>query len=1191
MTPVLPRGTIGEILGRHVAEHPERPAVIFVQDPSGDADEIMTYGELGRRAGARSRWLRDRLSPGSRVVLALPTGPWFVEAYVGCLMAGMVAVPTPVPDSSTFAGRRTASVVRDCGAALILTLERDLPAVAACVGPAAPGPAGSATDAPILVAADAGTADVGGTTATITTAGSVGSDTTADLVGLDDLVLLQYTSGSTGDPKGVMVGHANLLANVAACARRLEASESTRFGGWIPLHHDMGLIVVLTTPLLLGGSCVLMRATAFLRRPVDWLRLIDRYDVAVSAAPNFAFDLCRRMVTDEQLAGVDLARWQVVVNGSEPIHAPTMTAFIERFAAAGFRAETMSPGYGMAEATVYITIKERARRPLVRRIDAARADAGEIVPGVGREIVSCGAPDAFDVCIVDPGTRAVLAENTVGEVWLRGPSIARGYWGRPEATAETFNAETADGDAGWLRTGDLGALVAGEVYVTGRRREMMIVHGRNLYPQDLEQEARAAHPALTGHFGAAFGVAAPDERVVIVQEIGPRVDPDELPRIVWAIARQVSRSFAIGAGNVLLVRRGGVRRTTSGKIERTAMRRLFLAGELHPVHAIVEPAVARLMQVRASAARDAPGGGPGHAPPRGAVDEFEAALETIAGLSPARCAELDRSEEFPAAICAELDLLGLSGYYVPAEHGGRLASYPEALRLWRAVARRDVTVAVAHVKTFLGAVCVWLAGDEAQARDLANRIMGGARVSWALSEPAHGADLLAGDVVAVREGDGYRLHGRKWLINNATLGSHLCVLARTDTRPGPRSFSLFLVDKDELAAAGYHLAPKVRTLGVRGADISGITFHGAGVRRSALVGVPGSGLETVLCGLQLTRILCTALSLGAGEHAVRVATRFAVERIIQERPLIDRPNVRAILARCGAALLAVEAVATVAARAIHSLTGELSVLSSVVKALAPTLVDRAIGELGELLGSRSFLDHQYADGAFQKLARDHRVVAIFDGSTVVNRHALINQFPRLVRGYREGVCDDEGLAEAVTMSTGQRPFDPAGLRPATSIGCSIIQGLPSVLERVVSAVRQGHAPAELADATRALCEVTASVHARMATTRPARHPGAAAFDLAAEYELCVAAAACLHLWAANASPRMEDELWTGALWPRIVLRELLACLGHRDVVATDIDAALTDRFVGWLVGAVSADTVSLFAGSNRPGSTTEGQVR
>ncbi|WP_181807365.1 acyl-CoA dehydrogenase family protein [Streptomyces shenzhenensis] len=431
----------------------------------------------------------------------------------------------------------------------------------------------------------------------------------------------------------------------------------------------------------------------------------------------------------------------------------------------------------------------------------------------------------------------------------------------------------------------------------------------------------------------------------------------------------------------------------------------------------------------------------------------EAALDAILGdpdRSARRVAQLDDDEEFPARLCALLDDFGLPAHYVPARWGGAPDDHEHLLRLWRTVARRDLSTMTAHGKTYLGAAPVWIAGDPEQAAATAATVLSGNPVAWALSEPDHGADLLSGSLTATADPGGYRLDGAKWPVNNATRGTHLTLLARTGVTGSARGHSLFLVDKAALTPGTWRALPKAPTHGIRGIDISGIAFDGALLPKAALLGPEGTGIETVLRTLQLTRTMCAVLSLGAGEHALRLTARFTAQRVIQGHPLIDRPHPRSVLGRCAALLAATEAAALVGARSIHGLTAELSVTSTVVKSLAPTLVDSVLGELAELLGVRSYLTGVYEHGAFQKVRRDHQVVSVFDGSTPVNRSALAQQFPRLARAFTTGSHDADGLAEAVSVGTRPRPVDHTALTLSSRHGCSVVQSLPALAESIAA---------------------------------------------------------------------------------------------------------------------------------------------
>ncbi|MEW2267534.1 acyl-CoA dehydrogenase [Streptomyces sp. NPDC047853] len=550
-----------------------------------------------------------------------------------------------------------------------------------------------------------------------------------------------------------------------------------------------------------------------------------------------------------------------------------------------------------------------------------------------------------------------------------------------------------------------------------------------------------------------------------------------------------------------------------------------------------------------------------------------AALDSLLGLPgdehasfhPAALAELDRQEAFPDAACRVLDDFGLSAHYVPDAAGGRLTDYTELMSLLRTVARHDLTVAVGHGKTFLGAASVWVAGDDEQARELGGLVSSGAVASWGLTERDHGSDLLAGQVTAVRTARGWTLNGEKWLINNATRGRLVCVLARTRPEGGPRGFSLFLVDKQRLADDAYTCLPRVPTHGIRGADISGIAFHDAEVPEGALVGEAGGGVETVLKALQLTRTTCAALSLGAADTALRLVTDYARGRRLYGRTLSDLPRIRRIVGEITAAALLAEATGIMASRSVHTLTGEMSVTSAVAKALVPELVHHVLDRGAELLGVRSFLTETYADGVFAKLERDHRVVAIFDGNTAVNRNALIDQFPLLVAGYRRGRVDGAGVEAAARPGTPPPAFDRRRLALISQRGCSVVQSLPDTVARVRARAEAGLLPAAVAGLAERIGAEADALHQELgAQRRTARDVPPSAFVLAERYELCYAAAACMLLWLhhdealaqAQGGSGEPPAVWHDGLWLRACLSTVLSRLGHTLDAA---DAEVYDR--------------------------------
>ncbi|WP_328380545.1 acyl-CoA dehydrogenase family protein (plasmid) [Streptomyces sp. NBC_00440] len=540
-------------------------------------------------------------------------------------------------------------------------------------------------------------------------------------------------------------------------------------------------------------------------------------------------------------------------------------------------------------------------------------------------------------------------------------------------------------------------------------------------------------------------------------------------------------------------------------------------------------------------------------------------------FSHARSAALDDTETFPLEICRELDALGLPRHYVPAAFGGALRGYDEALDLMRVVARRDLTVAIAHGKTFLGAVCVWVAGDPAQARRLGELVADGAVVSWALTERDHGSDLLACEVMAEPLPDaagGYRLTGEKWLINNASRGRLLCVLARTSPEAGSRGFSVLLVDKHQLPPGRHHSLPGPPLHGIRGADISGIAFDGAEVPASALVGKAGEGVETVLKSLQLTRTLCSSLSLGAADQALGMAVQYTAERQNYGRPLIDLPQTRQLVTDSYAELLLAEATALVTTRSIHTLPGELAVLSAAAKSFVPTLVDGSIRRLAKVMGSRALLaGDTHRHGRFQKVQRDHRVVGIFDGSTVVNLQALIAHFPALARGYRRRAVDAPGLAAACDPAAGLPAFDRTRLELLSRRGCSPVQAVPAAVEELRALAGDGTVPASLVELAARWQTFIEELVDRLSEQRPtASATPARAFALAERYSACVAASAALHLWlrGRHLAPQGTAALWDSGLW----LESALSGLLHR--LAPQLQGPCPDEVAERLVSVLLA---------------------
>ncbi|MFM7846934.1 MAG: fatty acyl-AMP ligase [Planctomycetota bacterium] len=481
-----PRNLV-ELLRRQAERWDTKVAFQFVHDSQTPLKSSVTYRDLWTRAQAIAAELQTRLSPGERALMAYPPGLEFIEAFFGCLLAGVVPVPIAAPTRR----RPQAQWEPICLAArprLLLT-SADL---------------GESQDWDELLGAARPHFDClpdRAWLATDTLPTSLAQDWLAVNLYRDSLAFLQFTSGSTSAPKGVMVSHANLLTNLGQIQRAFGTSHNSRGVFWLPLHHDMGLIGGVLQPLFCGGFATLLAPAAFLQRPLLWLELISQTRATISGAPDFAYDLCARRSSAEQRSQLDLSSWEVAFTGAERIRATTVARFNAAFQEQGFRSTSWFPCYGLAESTLMVAGGPRGQEPLIVQVDSAALLNHQAVLSSGeqaRTLVGSGVVlSTADLLIVDPDHGQPLADEQVGEIWLSGPSVAAGYFAQEAATSSAFAARLSDGTPGtFLRTGDLGFLHRGQLFVTGRRKDVIILRGRNHYPDDLEQSLAEAHPAL-----------------------------------------------------------------------------------------------------------------------------------------------------------------------------------------------------------------------------------------------------------------------------------------------------------------------------------------------------------------------------------------------------------------------------------------------------------------------------------------------------------------------------------------------------------------------------------------------------------------------------------------------------------------------------------------------------------------------
>ncbi len=540
----------------------EQTAYTFLLD--GEAvGPSLTYAMLDRRVRALAAHLQHLEAAGKRVLLLYPPGLDYVIAYFGCLYAGAIAVPAYPPRHNRQIARVQA-ITCDARAQLALTI-KNLFSQAATALDLEYGLAGVH-----LIANDC-------------IAEELADEWVEVEIESEALAHLQYTSGSTATPKGVMVTHRNLMHNSEYIAQGF--AHSSRSLTWLPHFHDMGLLDGIIQPLYNGFPTLLMSPATFLQQPHLWLQAISRFQVTHTGGPNFAYDHCVRNVSDAQFATLDLSSWRVAYSGAEPVRKDSLERFAARFASCGFQRRAFYPAYGLAEATLKVTGGSCLDEPVFFAIEGEALKQNRVVEveennphattfvGVGHASLGTS------VRIVDPESFRECPPDRIGEIWIAGPSIARGYWNRPEETGEAFHAHLADAEGPFLRTGDLGFVKDGELYVAGRLKDLIIIRGLNHYPQDIELTVDRSSPFVRAGCGAAFSVEiAGEERLVVVQELGRR-QPPETATVVAAIRRAIAEQHELQVYAVVLVKLGSVSKTTSGKIQRGACRAAFLAGE------------------------------------------------------------------------------------------------------------------------------------------------------------------------------------------------------------------------------------------------------------------------------------------------------------------------------------------------------------------------------------------------------------------------------------------------------------------------------------------------------------------------------------------------------------------------------------------------------------------------------------
>lgn len=939
--------TFAAVLDIRADASPDRVLYTFLRDGEVESGNL-TFRELRQRATALAVHLTSLNASGDRAILLYPQGLEFIVSFFACLYAGVIAVPVSLPSRKRGLAilQRIAS---DSGAKWILSTRALLDQLRDDIG----------TD-PVL-----------GALSCVDTEASLGAASAASTrqVEPDALALLQYTSGSTGSPQGVAVTHKNLVANHRQAQQSFGHDESTVMVSWLPMFHDMGLGTVLAA-LWCGGRCVLMSPQAFLQHPKRWLRVISDYRGTSSGGPDFAYDLCARRVIGDDTKGLDLSSWRVAYNGSEPVRAATMERFSRAFAHCGFRDEAFHPVYGLAESTLFVSSENPESPPFVQVFSNRGLAIGQPEPlsktQPGVALVSCGHPwSGTEIAIVDPESHQELKEARVGEIWLRGVSVAAGYWGKEAETQAVFRAVTSEGKGPFLRTGDLGFVSDRRLFVTGRHKDLIIIRGLNHYPQDIEDSVSIAHPGFVPRGCAAFSIdGAVGELLVIVQEVS-RVALHDLDAeaMFRAIRGSVADDHGLQVHAIVLVKPSTVPRTTSGKIRHKTCRAAFLDDSLERVAAWTAPMT-----------------------PTHDVDVLPTTEQQQATARAERLIDWLRrhAADSVSACTTDGDALavptlfrifgkqGLLALQAETQYGGSGLGYFDSARILEQLAAIDFGVSLlVGLNHYLSIEPIARFADaRIRALLLPGLAHGEELAAFALVEPNGGNGSMTFATHAVIDESGrFRLFGTKYLHCVGQGATLFNVFARHDNPAGISAFVL------AASSEGLRQIPGGVPAGILGFTQDTIVLDGVRVGDEVLLGNLGSGMDVARESMVHARLAIAAACIGGMKRCAQFINRRGPYYGIIEGKRTPNPVTLSRLSSVTARITALECLVHRIARAIDAGRQVPSEAFAACRILGPELLLSSVDDLMQLgVSGTQAESHRLAC-----LYRDAGFVRNFDG--------------------------------------------------------------------------------------------------------------------------------------------------------------------------------------------------------------------
>ncbi len=943
-------------------------------DVVGPYHEI-TWLELADKVKQVAALLQTQAKAGDRALLLYKPGLDFIIGLYACFAANIIAVPSYPPEFNRINRTlpRLQAIISDASAKIVLTSSDLL----------------KATE-PILAQVDElkllhwiATDDLDNTS----------RDWKEFSPNPKDVAYLQYTSGSTGDPKGVMVTHKNLIVSCLDFLDSLSYDlDFSHHVSWLPVFHDMGLIWGLMTPIVGSFSCTFMAPTAFLQKPSRWLEAISHFRGTVTASPSFGYDLCLRKIDEQTLKTLDLSSLKVSINAAEPVRAETIAKFQERFKPVGFKTSTMCPGFGLAENTLQVTVKSpTVNKPIILALSKKALEQNQVLPATDGdlvEIVGCGSvKETCNVRIVNPETFEPLLENQVGEIWLSGLLVTNGYWERDELNKEVFQARINGQSDNWLRTGDLGFIQNAELFITGRYKDLIIVRGRNIYPQDIEKFVEQTHKSIRPGCVIAFSIEVEqEESIVVVAEVelknfGGKLEADKADEILTLLRTSIIKEFQVEVQAIVLIEQGSINKTSSGKLQRKACRKSFLEGTLSQITAWNKESFKNVSTNTLSSVSTSNNSVEinitSDSLSRNRANEIINWLRNYAGER-INSQLMDERRCIAPYIVLDFGKRGILGMIASEKYGGTGLNNTDTVRVAEQLAAIDLTLSsFVLINNTLGihpiqsyatkSLCEEILPDIARGRDL---------VAFALTEESAGSNPRALLSTAEPCGKGkWKINGVKYWSGSSAWSNFINVFVYLkDSQSSLGNLTGFVVPSN---SPGLRFGPEALTTGLRAMVQNSVIFQDVVVSEKQLLGQIGQGMEVANSAMYYARLVIAALSLGGLKRCSQLMLRYASRRQVSTGRLLDNPVTINRLNELNVSITALQSL-------VKTITGFLDKninvpveCFTICKISGSEMLWTGADYLVQLLGGRGYIESNIAP----QIMRDARILRIFEGPT------------------------------------------------------------------------------------------------------------------------------------------------------------------------------------------------------------------